>query len=170
MKALSIIALFATLTASAGWEINTITDPMTDKVSYSISTPGDPVDTGFFKYRPWLHFRITPVAYDRAKNLMSYTAETLFSIEGDGLRRGSTDAMIRFDKQPAKTVTVSTSTDRRAGFFEPGLKYLNAAESATNILIRYTTTLGAVRTTRFTVSGLHDQIQQVKRRHAASLK
>lgn len=171
MKTLSFIACLAAIyTTSAEWQINTITDEMTDVTSYAISTAGTEVDTGMIvKYQPWLHFRITPISYDRTKNLMHYRAETFFAIEHEGLKRGSTDAMIRFDKQPAQTVTVTTSTERRAGFFEPGMNYLQKALSATNVTIRYTTTLGGIRTSRFNVSGLLDQIRSVKKLHAESL-
>ena len=171
MKTLSFIAVLAAIcTTSAEWQINTITDEMTDVTSYAISTAGTEVDTGMIvKYQPWLHFRITPISYDRTKNLMHYRAETFFAIEHEGLKRGSTEAMIRFDKQPAQTVTVTTSTERRAGFFTPGLDYLQKARSATNVTIRYTTTLGGIRTSRFNVSGLQDQILSVKKLHAESL-
>jgi hypothetical protein len=170
MKTLTFIACLAAIcTTSAEWQINTITDEMTDVTSYAISTAGTEVDTGMIlKYQPGLHFRITPVAFDREKNQMHYRAETFFTID-EGLKRGSTDAMIRFDKQPAQTVTVTTSTERRAGFFTPGLDYLEKALSATNVTIRYTTTLGGIRTSRFNVSGLLDQIRSVKKLHAESL-
>jgi hypothetical protein len=171
MKTLSLILPFSIiLTASASWQINTITDEMTDVTSYAISTAGTEVDTGMIvKYQPWLHFRITPISYDRTKNLMHYRAETFFAID-EGLKRGSTDAMIRYDKHPAETVTVTTSTERRAGFFTPGLDYLDKALSATNVTIRYVTTLGSVRTSRFNVSGLQDQILSVKKLYSESLK
>lgn len=172
MKTLTFIAALAAIcTTSAEWQINTITDEMTDVTSYAISTAGTEVDTGMIvKYQPWLHFRITPVSYDRAKNLMYYRAETFFSIDVEGLKRGSTDVMIRYDKHPAETVTVTTSTERRAGFFKPGMDYLQKAESATNVTIRYTTTLGGIRTSRFNVSGLQDQILSVKKLYSESLK
>ena len=171
MKTLSLILPFSIiLTVSASWQINTITDEMTDVTSYAISTAGTEVDTGMIvKYQPWLHFRITPVAFDREKNQMHYRAETFFAIEHEGLKRGSTDAMIRYDKHPAETVTVTTSTERRAGFFKPGMDYLQKALSATNVTIRYTTTLGGIRTSRFNVSGLLDQLRSVKKLHAESL-
>jgi hypothetical protein len=172
MKILLLLLTIAhLLPVAADWQINTITDEMTDVTSYAISTAGTEVDTGMIvKYRPWLHFRITPVAFDREKNQMHYRPEVFFAIETEGLKRGSAEVAIRFDKRPAETVTVTTSTERRAGFFTPGLDYLDKALSATNVTIRYVTTLGSVRTSRFNVSGLQDQILSVKKLYSESLK
>ena len=163
MKTLSIIAIFATLTASAAWQIDTITDPMTDSTRYAIVTHGTQVAAGFgFKYTPTFCVRITPVSYDQAKDQLTYTHEAIFGIEGDGLHRGRSQAMIRFDKAPAETLMITASTDRRAGFFAPDSGVVQRAMSATNILLRYRTTLGEERTTRFTVSGLSEQIREAK--------
>lgn len=109
---------FCALTAFADWTIVPTTDEMTDVTKYCIVTTGEPVAiTDFLKYTPELYFRITPVDYNAKTDQMTYRSEAFFSIQTEGLRRGESQVKIRFDRKPAQDVTVTASTERRAGFF-----------------------------------------------------
>ena len=156
---------FCALTAFADWTIVPTTDEMTDVTKYSIVTTGEPVAmSDVMKYTPELHFRITPVKYDPKTDRMSYSAEAFFAIQTEGLRRGESPVKIRFDRKPAQDVTVTASTERRAGFFANPSGFISKATSSTNLLVRFTTTLGAVRTLKFRVDGLTDQLKESKKR------
>lgn len=155
---------FCALTAFADWTIIPTTDPMTDVTKYSIVTKGEPVAmSDVMKYTPELHFRITPVKYDPKTDRMSYSADVFFAIQTEGLRRGESPVKIRFDRKPAQDVTVTASTERRAGFFGNPSGFISEATASTNLLVRFTTTLGAVRTLKFRVDGLMDQMKAVKK-------
>jgi hypothetical protein len=156
---------FCALTAFADWTIVTMTDPMTDVTKYSIVTKGEPVAmSDVMKYDPELYFRITPVEYNAKTDRMSYRADVFFAIQTEGLRRGESTVKIRFDRNPAEDTTITSSTERRAGFFANPSGFISKATSSTNLLVRFTTTLGAVRTLKFRVDGLMDQLKEVKKR------
>ena len=155
---------FCALTAFADWTIVPTTDEMTDVTKYSIVTTGDPVAiTDFLKYTPELYFRITPVDYNAKTDKMFYRSEVFFAIQTEGLRRGESQVKIRFDRKPVQDVTVTASTERRAGFFGNPSGFISEATASTNLLVRFTTTLGAVRTLKFRVDGLMDQMKAVKK-------
>ena len=171
MKALlfTTAAVLSLSPVRADWTIVTVDDPMTDAKKYSIVTKGDPVQlTDFMQYVPELHVRVTPISYDAKTNRMRYSWEVFFAIETEGLRRGESPAKIRFDKNPAEDVTITASTDRRAGFFAPKSKMLDKIAASTNLLVRFSTTLGAVRTVKFPVAGLIPKLKEVKRSVARS--
>ena len=144
---------------------------MSDVTQYSIVTTGEPVAmSDVMKYTPELYFRITPVDYNAKTDKMSYHAEAFFAIQTEGLRRGESPVKIRFDRKPVQDVTVTASTERRAGFFVNPSGFISEATASTNLLIRFTTTLGAVRTLKFRVDGLTDQLKEVKKRFKANRK
>ena len=162
---------FCALTAFADWTIVPTTDDMTDVTKYCIVTTGEPVAiTDFMKYTPELYFRITPIEYNAKTDRMSYLSEVFFAIQTEGLRRGESQVKIRFDRKPAQDVTVTASTERRAGFFANPFGFISEATASTNLLIRFTTTLGAVRTLKFRIDGLTDQLKEVKKRFKANRK
>lgn len=171
MKALLFMAA-AVLSLSpvhADWTIVTVDDPMTDAKKYSIVTQGDAVKlTDFMQYVPELYVRVTPISYDAKTDRLKYSSEVFFAIQTEGLRRGESPAKIRFDKNPAEDVTFTASTDRRAGFFANTNHLIAQMSTSTNLLIRFSTTLGAVRTIKFPVAGLMPKLKEVKRSVARS--
>ena len=162
---------FCALTAFADWTIVPTTDEMTDVTKYCIVTTGEPVAiTDFLNYTPELYFRITPVDYNAKTDKMFYRSEAFFAIQTEGLRRGESPVKIRFDRKPVQDVTVTASTERRAGFFGNPSGFISEATASTNLLVRFTTTLGAVRTLKFRVDGLTDQLKEVKKRFKSNRK
>ena len=171
MKALlfTTAAVLSLSPVHADWTIVTVDDPITDAKKYSIVTQGDPVKvTDFMQYIPELYVRVTPISYDAKTDRMQYSSEVFFAIQSEGLRRGESSAKIRFDKNPAEDVTITASTDRRAGFFASKDKLIDKLSTSTNLLIRFSTTLGAVRTIKFPVAGLMPKLKEVKRTVAKS--
>ena len=172
-KTLSLIVtlLIATIcNAVEPWRINKSIDPMTDELTYIVYTVGSKVSIGeYLSYNPELVFRIKP------KNLtesggMKYKADIMFVIETDGLRSENAQIMTRYDRNAPTTEYWDTSTDRHAAFAPDWQAAMRNIESSTNLLIRYTTTLGHVRTTRFDVRNLLPTLKEVKRSYMASGK
>lgn len=162
MKTLMILAGAAGFfyTANAAWKTTKVVDEMTDEVMYCIATDGTSIDCGLFSYRPTLCVRIKPKYYDAATDSMYYVHEQFFTIETEGLKRSGDEIQLRFDSSPAEAFVYSASTDRRAGFFcDAAFKRIM---TSTNVLLRYETTLGSIRTTHFSTVGLRDEIEKLK--------
>ncbi len=138
---------------------------MTDAISYIMFTVGDKIDiTDYMGYTPQLQVMFTPLKYSRSSRQLAAKMDVYFSIETEGLRRGSFQALARIDDHKAKTLTFNTSTDRRAGFFPDGPATVKTLKKAHKLLIRYTTTLGSIRTAHFQVDGLEAAIDEIKNR------
>jgi hypothetical protein len=165
-----IATILMTLTCNAvePWRITQATDPMTDETSYMVYTTGSEVTMSeYLAYRPNLVIKITPKNATKSGS-MTYTADIMLSIETDGLRRGNTPITTRYDRNAPTTEDWDTSTDRRAAFAPNWKTTMRNIVSSTNLLVRYTTTLGHVRTTRFDVRNLQPTLKEVKRRYIAS--
>ena len=131
---------------------------MTDAVSCFAYTIGSKVYVidGTLSYDPQIVFRVTAAANSDAPAKI----ELYVAIEHEGLRRGDSTAAIRFDSDPAEDVAIRASTDRRAGFFSDPLPLVKRLMKAQKVLLRYQTTLGAIRTVSFNVSGLDAATKQ----------
>lgn len=140
------------------WEVGSRTDPMTDAVSCFAYTIGSKVYVidNTLAYDPQIVFRVTAAAKSDAPAKI----ELYFAIEHEGLRRGDSTAAVRFDSDPAEDVAIRASVDRRAGFFSDPLPLVRRLMKAQKMLLRYQTTLGAIRTVSFNVSGLDAATKQ----------
>lgn len=148
-------------TANAAWTTTKIVDEMTDATKYFLSTEGTKIQIDdLSSYTPELCVRIAPIGYDVTTDTMSYKHEQFFTIKIEGLKRSGDAVQLRFDSAPAVSTVYSASTDRRAGFFNGEI--LKRIFSSTNVLLRFETTLGAVRTTRFNTVGLVDAMRKLK--------
>lgn len=114
-------------------------------------------------YVPYICIRIQPHKRKPGK----FEADTYFAIQTEGIMRGESEIIVRFDRDKARTETVNASTDRRAGFFTRPAPLVREMLSHTNMTIRYETTLGHIRMTSFDVSGLTNAINQVKSQYLA---
>jgi hypothetical protein len=76
----------------------------------------------------------------------------------------------RFDREKPTTALWNTSADRHAAFAPDWKGTIAKLSAATNLTVRYTTTLGAVRTATFDVSGLTNALKQVKTRFLSQQK
>ena len=153
-------ALFFAFSALAeNWNLINRTDEMTDEVSYILHTPGTPITVieGAVTYTPTLIFRVSASPHDDKPA----RKDLFFEIETDGIRRGTSTVKIRFDSAPAEDVTVTASTDRRAGFFANADKLIPKLAKSEHVKLRFVTTLGAVRTTTFNTSGFSDGIKKI---------
>ena len=156
------LAFASCCSASAEWSIKPVTDPMSDQTSYLVATFGDPYSvTEYLREHPALIIELTPVELLTSGGL-KYKSETYFALKSDGLRRSGIIATVRFDKNPPEDWPCGTSTDRRAAFFPKDRDPVVRLSSATNLLIRFETTLGAVRTLHFDVSGLKSKLIELK--------
>lgn len=126
-------------------------DPMTDVTTYSVSIAGERMVDNV-SYTPRLIVRVKPTAYARSAKKLDYTAEVYVAFEADGARRNSQTVEIRFDKDAPITADCATSTDRRAFWLPAGS--LERLFNVNRLTVRYTTTLGAVRTYYFNVAAL----------------
>lgn len=166
------IALAATSarTDAAPWQISRTVDEMTDEISYLVHTPGSVVRmTEYMSYRPELVVKVTPKGAN-ASGGMKYVGDVYFAIETDGLMRGQSEVVTRFDREKPTTALWNTSTDRHAAFAPDWKGTIAKLSAATNLTVRYVTTLGAVRTATFDVSGLTNALKQVKSQYLEHTK
>lgn len=150
MKSILLFATALSLPALAAWNTATNVDPMTDEARFVFSTPGEPLEVFSLKYTPFLCVRVPSNQTDRC--------EIFFEIQHEGLKRGTSDVLVRFDKTPAESWNVTASTDRRAGFFANPSDLLPKLKQHNRLTIRFQTTLQAVRTTSFTLTGLAESL------------
>lgn len=158
-------ALLASDLLAAEWKIDRRVDEITDEVSFSIFTRGEQVKDGILDYVPTFAVHIYPKSYEDGK--MTYRSETMFAIKAEGMMRTGVDVSYRLDRRKPVTETWTTSTERHAAFSPRAHVFNRELISATNLVIRFETTLGNIRTLKFRVDGLRDQMLEVKRRFAA---
>lgn len=161
-KIIGIIAAATIIAADpcfAEWQSKTTTDPITDERAVTIAAPGDKIlMSDFLDYVPYICIRIQPHKRKPGK----FEAETYFAIQTEGIRRGDSEIIVRFDRDKARTETVTASTDRRAGFFARPAPLVREMLAHTNMTIRYETTLGNIRTTTFNLSNLSNAIENAR--------
>lgn len=140
---------------------------MSDQTSYLVATDGEPYAVSeYLQEVPALIVEVTPFELSKS-GALKYKYEVYFQLKSDGLRRSGIVAMLRFDKSAAEKWECETSSDRRSAFFPHSKKPLERIGSATNLLVRFQTTLGHERTLRFNVSGLKDKLRELKARVVA---
>lgn len=171
MKSLLLLAVSALLTiqALAEWKLETDTDPITDKISYTLHRPGENVSDPSFNlsYSPHLCVRVSALPTDTD---LLHSLEIYFTIETEGLRRGRSSVIVRIDKSKAEDIAITSSTDRRAGFFTDPISLLDRMFDSSTLIIRYTTTLGHIRTTTFKLDDLKRELATVIKRHTDKIK
>ena len=147
--------------ATAEWEIEKHTDEITDTVSYSIGTVGDPYQiSSYVKQSPKLLIRITPGGLNKDGQLLA-KQEVIIDFEPDAITRHGITAAVRFDKTKAQPWECSPSTDRHSAFPENAPKFIAQLKSADELYFRFETTLGDIRTLRFSTSGLSEKTKAV---------
>lgn len=162
--AIFLSAAIAALTAAAEWKISSAADEITDEVFYYIDTAGTRVEThpGVY-YTPGLCFKICPQNLT-AEGKMRYKCDALISID-EGFTRGETEIITRFDRAKPTTQSWPTSTSRRAAFAPNGLAFMRSVSGATNLTVRFETTLGHVRTIKFSVADIKAAMNEVVARY-----
>lgn len=155
------------ITAAADWQIDEDTDEITDQLSYYIVSKGDKYQVSdFLNESPYIILKITPAEITDT-GALKYKFESYFQVKSDGMNRHGIIATVRFDKNPPEEWLCETSTDRRSAFFPKARDPIGRLSSATNLIIRFETTLGAVRTLHFDVSGLKQKLLELKNNLAA---
>lgn len=161
--AATIIAIAAFLRAE--WNIDEMTDEMTDEKYYFVSCFGSVVSmTDTMKYRPALVVKVTPKKMTDT-GAMLYNGGFMFSIEIDAFKRNQDEIALRFNRDKPIVETWNTSTDRHSLFSPDWKATLRKLSASTNLTVRYITTLGHVRTTRFDTTGLTNTLKQVKKKY-----
>lgn len=162
--AIFLSAAIAALTAAAEWKISSKADEITDEVFYLIDTDGTRVEThpGVY-YTPGLCFKVRPQGLN-ADGKMLHKTDALIMID-EGLHRGSTEIITRFDKAKPTTQIWPTSTSRRAAFAPNGFAFMRSVAGATNLTVRFETTLGHVRTIKFSVADFRAAMNEVVARY-----
>ena len=165
MKAtIFLSAAIAALTAAAEWKISSAADEITDEVYYLIDTDGTSVETHpGVNYTPSLCFKVRPQGLN-ADGKMLHKTDALIIID-EGLHRGSTEIITRFDRAKPTTHSWPTSTSRRAAFAPNGFAFMRSVAAATNLTVRFTTTLGHVRTIKFSVADFKAAMNEVVARY-----
>ena len=167
---LALSATAAERPASCAWQISESADAMTDEISYYVHTPGSTVRmTEYMSYRPELVVKVTPKG-TTATGGMKYTGDVMIQIETDGFDRSQCEIMTRYNRDKPTAELWQTSTSRHAAFAPDWQQTISKLSAATNLTVRYTTTLGHVRTSTFDVTGLKDALKQVKARHLKQAK
>lgn len=150
------------------WRISEETDEINDEKSYYITASGSAVEiSDYLSYRPMIVFKITPVGKTTSGG-MTYAGKIYLVIETDGLTRGECGMCTRYDKNKATVEEWNTSTDRHAAFSPNWKSELAKLTSATNLTVRYITTLGNIRTSTFDVRGLSNALHQVNVKYLAT--
>ena len=134
----------------ARWEVFKKVDEMTDATTYLFTLDGERVDINdFVSYTPKLVIRITPQSV--LCGVPKYSQNVAIMIETEGFHREVQEVTIRVDSLEPVTGNLQTSTSRSAVFLpESALKSLDGSK---RLALRFTTTLGAVRTLKFNLDG-----------------
>lgn len=165
MKAVIFLsAAIAALTAAAEWKIISETDEITDEAYYFIDTAGTRVEThpGVY-YTPSLCFKVQPQGLNADGKLL-YKTDAFIMID-EGFHLGSAEIITRFDRAKPTTQSWPTSTSRRAAFAPNGLAFMRSVSGATNLTVRFETTLGYVRTIKFSVADIKTAMNEVVARY-----
>jgi hypothetical protein len=153
-------AILATA-ASAKWDIVTSTDPMTDETQYTIGTFGDKYEiNSLLSSTPSLVVRLHPKALDKTGKLLG-TQKVILILESDRIHRNGATLLVRFDKEPPEKWELSAATDRVAGFIENPSAFIQRLKKSNEVRIRLETSLGAIRTLRFSTAGLAAELEKV---------
>lgn len=178
---LATFALAATLAKAADvptadpfsatpWMIRESTDEITDEKSYYVFSTGSKIGDSIMHYEPNLVIRVKPKGLTPTGE-MKYKPEIMIQLgDFDGIDRNGCELTLRCDKRKPLVETWIPSTDRRAMFAPDDMKTLKRLKVSTNLTVRFTTTLGYVRTSTFNVSGLTKALKQVKSRHLKQTK
>ena len=165
---LAFAATSAELFAVTPWQVRESTDEITDETSYYVFTTGSKVGDGLMHYAPDLVIRVKPKGLTPTGG-MKYKPEIMIRLgDFDGVNRHGCELTLRYDKRKPIVETWIPSTDRRAMFAPDDMKTLSCLEASTNLIIRFTTTLGYVRTSTFDVHGLTNALHQVKAKYLAT--
>lgn len=148
---------------SAPWSVREHTDDITDDLSYLVVQPAsDAIEImPLVTYRPAIVLQISPKGFTPTGG-MTYKSDAVLKIETEGLVRSGTDVTTRFDKDPPTTAHWESSTDRRAAFHPKPKQFISDLLAHTNLIVRYTTSLGNVRTARFDVTDLMQSLKKAK--------
>lgn len=148
---------------SAPWSVREHTDDITDELSYLVVQPAsDAIEImPLVTYRPAIVLQVVPNGFTPTGG-MTYKADAILKIDSEGLVRSGTDVTIRFDKDPPTTAHWESSTDRRAAFHPKPSSFISNLLSHTNLIVRYATTLGDIRTSKFDITELQSALQKVK--------
>lgn len=168
--AIMIAAISAATAAddASPWRITESTDEITDEKTYFVYCLGSPIrPMECSSYRPSICVKVTPKKTTETGSLL-YSGGVLLSIETDHLKRGTCEITTRFDREKATTETWNTTADRDGALAPSWKAVVRKLNAATNLTVRYTTTLGHVRTSTFDVRGLTNALHQVKVKHLAT--
>ena len=155
------------MSANAEWIIDENTDEITDQLSYFIVSEGDKYKVSdYLEESPHIIIKITPAEITDT-GALKYKFDSYFQVKSDGMNRHGIIATVRFDKNPSEKWLCETSTDRRSAFFPKARDPIGRLSSATNLFIRFETTLGSIRTLHFNVSGLKPKLLELKNNLAA---
>ena len=167
MKKLILLAAAIAAHAACAWTVEKHIDEMTDARTYIIWTTGTVVQVNsLVSYVPQLQFRIRPVTWYAMLNQLKFSCEAAFAIETEGFTRNGVPVMLRLDDEKPYSETWNPSTDRRVAFSPTPQPFLALAREKKMLRIRYGTTLGDIRTTRFELAGLDGAIAELKRQVA----
>ena len=163
-NALLFFAALVTSAVLAEWKISSEADDITDEVYYLIATDAAPVEASeLARYTPSLCFKIRPQNLT-AEGKMRYKCDAIISID-EAFTRGETEIITRFDRAKPTTQSWPTSTSRRAAFAPNGFAFMHSVAGATNLTVRFTTTLGHVRTIKFSVADFKAAMTEVVARY-----
>ena len=152
------------------WKIDESTDAITDETSYYVFTTGSKVGDDLMHYAPDLVVRVTPKGLTPTGG-MKYKPEIMIQLgDFDGIDRHGCELTLRYDKRKPIVETWIPSTSRHAMFAPDDSKTLKRLTASTNLTVRFTTTLGHVRTSTFDVRGLTAAMKQVKTRYMSRSK
>lgn len=161
LKAGTIVASVGTAeapTQSSGiesdvWEVSTKSDPITDAKSYVLASRGENADgKGHFDCRPYLVIRITP------KN--GKLDGSIYFTQRFEMFQESSSVQLRLDSDPSFSASPSPA-DSNDALFLPN-NTISKLYGHTKLTIR-ASTFNSSRTFTFTITGLKEIIEKIKK-------
>lgn len=161
--AILALVLMSAITSSAEWKVEKHIDEMTDVVQYIVWTSGTVVQIdSLLDYTPQLQLRLTSPKYKSDTDDIAAKFDLLLVIDTDGLNRRGAEVLYRIDNDEAVHEIWTPSTERHGAFSPHPRMLYKKLKDAKTLRIRYVTTLGNIRTTRFDVSGIQRAMQKIK--------
>lgn len=142
------------------WTTGHQRDDLTDEDFYYIYCDGLQIEEDFLDYTPRLFLKLSrpPRAADTLQS-----ADCLIVIETDAIRRDGCAAVVRIDAKPPEQVMLTPGQNRSSLFLPAG--FAKRLDGARTLIVRFETSLGAVRTLRFNLGGVshHALVQKMRR-------
>lgn len=131
--------------AKSAWQKQSKRDEFTDKTRTFYSLAGLPVEDGIIDYTPHLVLIV-----DEGRSIAA--ADCAIMIDPEAIQCSGTTGEVRIDRRPSETVALTPANSRSGAYFPAG--FASRLDGAQTLVVRFETSLGRVRTLRFSLGGV----------------